>query len=237
MQPLSNHPAIQLTNISKRIKDRTILNNVSFEMPEGMIYGISGPNGSGKSMLLRVICGLVLPEKGRVEVLGDLIGIDREFPRHTGILIETPGFLNNYSGQDNLRLLGMINGQVNRAEISQILSTVGLDPDDKRPVRTYSTGMRQRLGLAQALMENPRLLILDEPTNGLDRQGVKEMHQVLKDLNAGGVSILISSHSKEELERLCRRTYWMERGTLEPLWDREEGRLLVDEEDTQTLPH
>jgi ABC-2 type transport system ATP-binding protein len=223
-------PAIKVTNVTKTIKNRTLLDNVSFELPEGMIYGISGPNGSGKSMMLRVICGLVIPDQGDIEVLGDQIGKRREFPHQTGALIETPGFLNQYSGRENLRLLGMINGQITMADIRRILTVVGLDPDDKRPVRTYSTGMRQRLGLAQALMENPRLLILDEPTSGLDRAGVKEMHQKLKEFNTSGGSILLTSHSKEELELLCHRIFWVENGKIYALWDIEAGQLPDEDE-------
>lgn len=207
---------IEVENVSKVIKGRRVLEDVSLQVPEGRIYGISGPNGSGKSMLLRVICGLVIPNEGAVRVFGKTIGKEREFPPDTGALIETPGFLPGYSGMDNLRLLAMIRGQVSRQEIAEVIRKVGLDPLDRRPVRTYSTGMRQRLGLAQALMEGPRLLLLDEPTNGLDRQGVQDVHQLLRDLRRNGTTILLTSHSREEMRELCDAVFQMERGHLGP---------------------
>lgn len=207
---------IEVENVSKTIKGKMVLENVSLRVPAGHIYGISGPNGSGKSMLLRVICGLVIPDKGTVRVFGKTIGKEREFPSDTGALIETPGFLPAYSGMENLRLLAMIRGQVSRQEIAEVMRMAGLDPDDRRPVRTYSTGMRQRLGLAQALMERPRLLLLDEPTNGLDRQGVQDVHQLLRELRQDGTTILLTSHSREEILELCDAEFWMERGRLKP---------------------
>lgn len=208
--------AIEVENVSKTIKGRQVLDRVSLQVPTGRIYGISGPNGSGKSMLLRVICGLVIPHEGTVRVFGKTIGKEQEFAPDTGILIETPGFLPGYSGIDNLRLLAMIRAQVSRQEIAEIIRKVGLDPTDRRPVRTYSTGMRQRLGLAQALMERPRLLLLDEPTNGLDRQGVQDIHRLLRELKGDGTTILLTSHSREEIEGLCDAEFRMERGHLEP---------------------
>ncbi|MBI4760792.1 MAG: ABC transporter ATP-binding protein [Chloroflexota bacterium] len=206
---------IEVEKVTKTIKGRLVLKDVSLQVPAGQIYGISGPNGSGKSMLLRVICGLVIPQSGRVEVFGYRIGTEKEFPPETGALIETPGFLPGYSGMDNLLFLAMIRNQITRDEIAEVIRLVGLDPDDPRPVRVYSTGMRQRLGLAQAIMEKPKLLILDEPTNGLDRQGVADIHALLMQLNQKGVTILLTSHSTEELQSLCGKTYWMENGILQ----------------------
>lgn len=203
---------IEVEKVSKTIKGRQVLKDVSLQVPEGQIYGISGPNGSGKSMLLRVICGLVIPQKGSVRIFGNLIGVDKEFPPDTGALIETPGFLLGYSGMDNLLFLAMIRNQITRDEIAEIIRLVGLVPEDPRPVRMYSTGMRQRLGLAQAIMEKPKLLILDEPINGLDRQGVNDIHNLLMQLKSEGITILLTSHSAEELENLCDQTYWMENG-------------------------
>jgi ABC-2 type transport system ATP-binding protein len=184
------------------------------EVPVGQIYRLSGPNGAGKSIFLRVICGLVRPDEGGVSVFGEKIGKDVEFPRETGALIESPGLLPHYSGFENLRLLAMIHNQVAREDIAVTMRLVGLDPNDRRPVRTYSTGMCQRLGIAQALMEKPRLLLLDEPTTSLDRDGVRDVHRLLLDLRSTGVTILLTSHSQAELQALCDTTFVMERGRL-----------------------
>ncbi len=206
--------AIRLEAVSKTIRERCILDNVFLEVPHGVIYGIRGPNGVGKSMLLRIICGLVFPTHGTVCVLGHIIGKDREFPENTGALIDTPGFLPHHSGRKNLELLAMIRNQISSNDIREAMLQVGLEPDDTRPVRQYSTGMRQRLGLAQAIMENPQLLILDEPTRGIDLQGVSDIHQLLKSLSAQGVTILLSSHSEDETRELCDKTFLLEHGGL-----------------------
>jgi len=206
--------AIAVEGVSKQIGDHLILDGVYLNVPPGKIFGISGPNGSGKSMLLRVICGLVRPTRGRVWAFGKEIGKEVEFPDETGVLIETPGFLPHYSGSRNLQLLAMIRNRISREDIADTIRFVGLDPKDPKPVRTYSTGMRQRLGIAQAIMENPRLLLLDEPTNGLDREGIKDVHRLLKELRADGVTILLTSHSREEIDELCDAEFVMENGRL-----------------------
>ncbi len=206
---------IAVQDVTKRIGKRTILDRISLSVPVAQIYGISGPNGAGKSVLLRVISGLVRASEGEVIVFGERIGQDTEFPRLTGILIDRPGFLSNYSGLKNLELLASIRNQITRDEIISVLDIVGLSPEDTRVTRTYSTGMLQRLGIAQAIMEKPKLLLLDEPTNSLDRQGVSDIHAILKRLRLEGVTILLTSHSTEELESLCDVVYWIERGRLE----------------------
>ncbi len=206
--------AIAVEGVSKQIGDRLILDGIHLNVPAGKIFGISGPNGSGKSMLLRVICGLVRPTRGRVWVFGREIGKDVEFPNETGVLIETPGFLPHYSGLRNLQLLAMIRNKISSEDIVNTIRLVGLDPFEPKPVRTYSTGMRQRLGIAQAIMENPKLLLLDEPTNGLDREGIKDVHRLLKKLRADGVTILLTSHSREEIDELCDTEFVMENGRL-----------------------
>lgn len=205
---------IAVTDVSKQIGNQRVLDNVNLQVPTGQIYGLSGPNGSGKSMLLRVICGLVHPTAGEVRVFGARIGSDVEFPRDTGALIETPGFLPNYGGLKNLQLLAMIRNCITKQDIVSTIRRVGLNPDDPRPVRTYSTGMRQRLGLAQALMEKPRLLLLDEPTNSLDLDGIREIHRLLKELKLQGVTILLTSHSQEEIQALCDAAFMMDKGRL-----------------------
>ncbi|MDH5506974.1 MAG: ATP-binding cassette domain-containing protein [Anaerolineae bacterium] len=214
MQPGTVNSVISVMGVSKRIGKRQILDEVDLEVPAGKIYGISGQNGAGKSMLLRVICGLVHPSQGTVSVFGEQIGKETEFPKETGALIDRPGFLLNYSGPRNLELLAMIRDVVTKHQISEALRLVGLDPHDGRPVRTYSTGMRQRLGIAQAIMEKPQLLLLDEPTNGVDREGVRELHQFFKGLKANGVTILLTSHSREELHELCDDAFLVEQGRL-----------------------
>lgn len=206
--------AIRLDKVSKQIKGHQILEDVSLVMPSGVIYGIRGPNGAGKSILLRIICGLVFPTRGIVEVMGQIIGQEREFPENTGALIDTPGFIPHHSGRKNLELLAMIRNQIGPDDIREAMLRVGLDPDDRRPVRQYSTGMRQRLGLAQAIMEHSRLLILDEPTRGIDTQGTSDVHQLLRNLRDQGVTILLTSHSEDEVRVLCDKLFLLDHGSL-----------------------
>lgn len=216
MSAKDDSSAIQVTGVSKRIGSRSILEDVHLQVPAARIYGISGQNGSGKSILLRIICGLVRPTQGQVRVFGEQIGKEVEFPQATGALIESPGFLPNYSGLANLHLLAMIRDQITRKDLAATIQAVGLDPEDNRPVRTYSTGMRQRLGIAQALMEHPRLLTLDEPSNGLDLDGIRDVHRLLKALHSEGVTILLTSHSREEIRDLCDVAFFMDKGHLFP---------------------
>lgn len=208
--------AIEVEGVSKQIGRRKVLDDVTFVVAPGERVGLVGPNGAGKSMLLRVICGLVRPSAGRVRVWGREIGRDVEFPPDTGALIETPGFLPQYSGFRNLWLLAMIRNAISPDEVRAAMQRVGLDPDDPRPVRAYSTGMRQRLGLAQAIMEKPRLLLLDEPTSNIDPEGMEEIHRLLLALNREGTTLVITSHRLAEVERLCERVYEMDRGRLRP---------------------
>ncbi len=205
---------VSVKNVTKRIGHRVVLERVSLEVPAAKIYGISGPNGAGKSMLLRIISGLVRPSEGEAAVFGEKIGQDTEFPQQTGILIERPGFLPNYSGIKNLELLALIRNRITKEDIISTLKLVGLDPYDTRSVKTYSTGMLQRLGIAQAIMEKPKLLLLDEPTNGLDLEGIKDVHRLLKELRFDGVTILLTSHSRQEIDELCDAEFLMENGCL-----------------------
>lgn len=207
--------AVVLKNVTKVIRGRTILDDVSFQVPYAKIYGITGPNGSGKSMLLRTICGFILPTEGEVFVFGERIGKDVEFPRDTGALIERPGFLTYLSGKKNLELLASIQNKIGEERIVEVLKLVGLDPDDNRPVRTYSMGMLQRLGIAQALMENPKLVVLDELTSNLDRQGIASIHNLIKELNSERVTFILTSPNEKELERICDKIFWIENGHIE----------------------
>lgn len=206
--------AVKVENVSKTIKGHLVLDRVSLEVPKGKIYGLVGPNGSGKTMLLRIICGLVRPTNGRVVVFGEEIGKDRSFPKSIGAIIEKPGFLPHLSGMENLRLLAMIRKLITKEEIAQVIRLVGLDPNLKKPVKAYSLGMKQRLGIAQAIMENPELLVLDEPTNGLDSAGVKDVRDILQQQAAKGVTVLLASHNSEDVAVLCDRVYRMENGRI-----------------------
>ncbi len=209
-------PAIALEDVVKHFGDQPVLNGVNLVVPQGVVYGISGHNGAGKSMLLRIISGLVRPTAGQVRVFGAAIGSDVEFPPMTGVMIDRPGFLPQYSGLRNLQLLAMIRNQISQGEIAAVMQRVGLDPTDRRPVRTYSMGMRQRLGLAQAIMECLRLLLLDEPTNAIDPDGRQSIYALLRELRAEGITILLTSHSAEELNALCDRVFVMRNGALAP---------------------
>ena len=175
-----------------------------------------GRNGSGKTMLMKCICGFVKPTSGEIQVDGQVIGKDIDFIPNAGIIIETPGFIPNYSGYKNLQLLASIQNRIDKTRIREVMQMVGLDPDMKRSVKKYSLGMRQRLGLAQAIMEDPSVLVLDEPFNGLDKEGVVEMRQYLLQLKDAGKAIMVCSHSSEDIAVLCDRVYEMEHGKLTP---------------------
>ena len=205
---------IEVKNVSLTLQKTPILKNIDISFEKGKIHGLIGRNGSGKTMLMKCICGFVRPTSGEIFVDGKKIGKDCDFPDNTGIIIETPGFIPYYSGFKNLKLLADLHGKISKEDIRNTMKTVGLDPELKRHVRKYSLGMRQRLGLAQAIMENPDLLILDEPMNGLDKDGVKDMRQYLLDLKAQGKTILIASHSAEDIDVLCDTVSEMDKGVL-----------------------
>ncbi len=208
---------IDVKNISLILQKNDILKNVSVHFERGKIHGIIGRNGSGKTMLMKCICGFVKPNSGEILVGGKRIGKDCDFPDNTGIIIETPGFIPYYSGYKNLKLLADLRGKISSDEIKNAMQKVGLDPNLKRRVGKYSLGMRQRLGLAQAIMENPELLILDEPMNGLDKDGVRDMRQYLLNLKEQGKTILIASHSAEDIDLLCDTVCEMDKGVLTAL--------------------
>ncbi len=210
----NNTNAIKVLSVIKTIRNRLILDDVSLHVEAGEFAGIYGVNGSGKSMLLRVISGLVLPDSGTVHVFGRQVGRDIEFPPDLGAMIDGPGFLLDRSGFYNLQLLASIRNLISPQRITEVLEMVGLNPNDKRPVKTYSTGMRQRLGIAQAIMEHPRLLLLDEPTSALDSEGSRQIENILKQMQKQGVTILIVSHKASELVSLCDNLYKMHEGKL-----------------------
>ncbi len=208
---------IQLKNVSLTIKKTKILKSISITFEDGKIHGLIGRNGSGKTMLMKCICGFIKPTEGAIFVADKQIGKDCDFPDSVGIIIETPGFIPYYSGYRNLKLLADLNRKIDKEKIRNTMQMVGLDPDLKRHVKKYSLGMRQRLGLAQAIMENPDLLILDEPMNGLDKDGVSDMRKYLLNLKEQGKTILIASHSAEDIEILCDTVCEMDKGVLTKL--------------------
>ena len=206
--------AIIIKNATKKFKEAVVLNDISVSFRRGQIHGLIGRNGSGKTMLMKCICRLVPLTSGEISVNDKIIGKDTDIPKNVGIIIETPGFLHGYSAYSNLKFLAAINSKIGKAEIRNAINSVGLDPNDKKKVGKFSLGMRQRLGLAQAIMENPDLLILDEPMNGLDKDGVHDMRKYLLDLKAQGKTILVASHSAEDIDILCDTVYEIDKGVI-----------------------
>ncbi len=209
--------SVQMTTI--RIKDatkiygeQTVLDHVSLEMKSGVIYGFVGQNGSGKTVLFKCICGFTKLTKGSIEVLGKVVGEDVDMAENVGAIIENPGFLANYNAFKNLKFLAALTNKIDDAEIRRNIAQVGLDPYSKKKVGKFSLGMRQRLGIAQAIMEQPDILILDEPFNGMDKNGTKEIRELLLHMKEEGKTILLASHSAEDIEILCDEVYEMEMG-------------------------
>lgn len=198
---------IVIDKLTKSFKGKTVLEDVNMQLQEGRIYGIVGDNGSGKTVLLKLICGFMKPDSGTVTVNGKVIGKDADFPENTGIIIEAPGFLPNYSGMKNLEYLASIRGKIGKEQIEAAMKTVGLDPSSKLRVGKYSLGMKQRLGIAQAIMEDQQLLILDEPMNALDKDAVEEMRRLFLRFKASGKTMLIVSHNEGDISTLCDEVY------------------------------
>ena len=205
---------ITIKDISLNIKKKIILNNINISVNDGECFGLVGRNGSGKTMLMKVICGFVPQSSGEVSVNGIVIGKDADFPPSVGIIIETPGFLPAKSGFENLRNLAALNNKIDAEKIRETMSFLGLDPDSRLHVSKYSLGMKQRLGLAQAIMEDPEVLILDEPFNGLDMSGVADMRRYLNEIKKKGKTMIISSHNKEDIEILCDKYIVMDKGEI-----------------------
>ena len=205
---------ISVNQLTKVYGTHTVLSQVTVRFLPGTIYGIVGSNGCGKTTLMRCICGFSRPTSGTVAVMDKLLGKDVDFAPSTGVIIDTPGFLSHESGLKNLERLAAISGAADKARVAEIIYHVGLDPTSKKPVGKYSLGMRQRLGIAQALMENPNILILDEPFNGLDKQGTADVHALLQTQKAEGKCILLASHSAADIEKACDIVYEMENGQL-----------------------
>lgn len=205
---------IRLTNVVKKFKDMVALNEITVGFEEGKIHGIIGRNGSGKTVMMKCICGLMHQDSGEIVVQGKQVGKEVDIPNGIGAIIEAPGFLPNFSGYHNLKFLAAINRKIDNKSICRAMEMVGLDPTSKKHVGKYSLGMRQRLGLAQAIMEDPDILLLDEPMNGLDKRGVNEMRQLFLKLRKKGKTILIASHSTEDISILCDTVLEMDAGNI-----------------------
>lgn len=206
--------AIEVENVTKAFKETVAVNDVTVSFEKGKIHGIIGRNGSGKTVLFKCIAGLMPVTKGEITVLGEKMGDGKRVPKSLGAIIETPGFLPNCSGYRNLYYLMELSGKADKEKIRAAIKLVGLDPDSKKHVGKYSLGMRQRLGLAQAIMEDPELIILDEPMNGLDKNGVAEMRQLLLQLKEQGKTILIASHNPDDTRILCDTLHEMDAGIM-----------------------
>jgi len=206
--------AISVQDVYKKFGEETVLTGVSHDFEEGRIHGIVGNNGSGKTVLMKCICGFLLPDKGKILVNYRQVGKDMDFPENIGLIIETPGFLPNLSGLKNLQILASLKRKIGTGTIKETIRRVGLDPDMKKSVGKYSLGMRQRLGIAQAIMENPSILILDEPFNGLDKSGVKDMRELIKELREQGKTIILASHNQIDIDELCDTVCVMDAGVL-----------------------
>ena len=222
-------PVLEVLGLKKRIGLKTIVEDISFDMHEGEIIGLLGPNGSGKTTIMRMLVGLTKTTKGEVYCFEKPLGLGKvKMLKEVGAMIETPEFYNYMSGWSNLKQMARVCGKkVSRARMKELVEFVGLSKVIRKKVKTYSLGMRQRLGLAQALLNDPKILILDEPVNGLDPQGVQDFRNKLKEIAATGVSILISSHLLDEIEKVSDRVIVIEKGRI--IADDKLDRLVADE--------
>lgn len=205
---------VRIERVTKKIRKNVILDNISMEMHGGRIYGLKGKNGAGKTMLMRSICGLIIPNEGFVRINDDIIGKNISFPPSIGALLENPSFIDNYTGFKNLKMLADIKKKIGEDQIKETLKRVGLEPEDKRTYRKYSLGMKQRLGIAAAIMEEPDIIILDEPINALDENGASLVRDILHDLRNNGCLIIIACHDTDELRFLSDEIYTLSDGKL-----------------------
>lgn len=205
---------INIENVSKQIKGVPILNEITMQLKSGTTTGFQGINGSGKTMLMRTICGLVKPTGGSIAIDGKVLWKDISFPPSIGVLIENPAFLDGYSGFDNLKMLAQIKNIISDQDISNVITRVGLDPSSKKKYKTYSLGLKQRLGIAAAIMEKPSIVLLDEPTNALDTAGINLIKDILLQEKQRQALIVISCHDKEVLEELSDEIYLIESGSV-----------------------
>ena len=205
---------VEVNDYSKTIKGVDVLKDINVAFKSGIVYGLKGKNGSGKTMLMRAICGLIKPTKGSVVIDGKTLGKDMSFPDSIGVLIENPSFLPGCTGYENLEILASIQRKIGREEICEAMIAVGLRPEDKRKYRKYSLGMKQKLGIAAAVMEHPDIIILDEPINAIDEEGVVLVEKLLEHEKKRGAVIIVACHDKEEMERLADEVICIEDGKI-----------------------
>ncbi|MFC4388323.1 ABC transporter ATP-binding protein [Gracilibacillus marinus] len=199
--------AIELSNVTKSFKGKTILKEINLTIKKGQTIGVVGANGSGKSVLFKLIAGFTRPDKGEIYIRDEKLGRDIDFPNNVGVLINSPGFIGIYTAFQNLQFLAKIKNTIDDDKIVNTLKAVGLDPNDKSKVRVYSTGMKKKLGIAQAIMENQDIIILDEPFNALDMKTYKDIKDIIKDQQKKGHTVLLTSHNHADIEELCDDTY------------------------------
>ncbi len=205
---------VEIIDYNKTIRGRQILKDINLVMESGKVYGLRGTNGSGKTMLMRAISGLILPTSGNVLIDGKEINKDISFPESMGLFLEYSAFVKGYTGIENLKMIASIKKKADVQRIRECIKLVGLDPDDKRTFRKYSLGMKQKLGIACAIMENPDLLILDEPFNALDEKGIEVVKKIIKDFKANNALVIVSCHDKEELNNISDEIYEMYEGEI-----------------------
>ncbi|ALF10885.1 ABC transporter ATP-binding protein [Parageobacillus thermoglucosidasius] len=208
---------ISLKNVSKAYKGLTLFDGVDLNVEKGKIYGIVGPNGSGKSVLFKMICGFVFPDEGTIIVEGVEIGKGKRFPDNFGIIIDRPGYIANKTGFQNLKELALIRGKISDEKIFETMEMVGLQPHAKQKVKHYSLGMKQKLAIAQAIMEDQQVLILDEPFNALDAESVDRIRNLLLSFKNEGRTILLTSHNQEDINILCDHVFRINKHKLEPV--------------------
>ena len=210
--------AIEVIDVSKSFKDHTVLKNINLTVNKGEICGIIGRNGSGKTVLLKCICKIFLEDSGEIYILGENTTKTTSIIKNLGVLIETPAFLENFSGYWNLKFLADLSHKIGKKEVQAILRVVGLEEAQNKKVKNYSLGMKQRLAIAQTIMENQTILILDEPMNGLDKKGVSQMREIFLEYKKKGNSILMATHNPQDVEILCDHVYEMDDGVIERLY-------------------
>jgi ABC-2 type transport system ATP-binding protein len=210
---------MELRNISKQFSGRMVLDGISLTIEKGTTIGLVGENGSGKSVLFKILCGFVKPDQGQVFIQGKELGQKDDFPENMGVFINSPGFIGMYNGYKNLEFLANIRGVIGEKEIKETMQKVGLDPANKTKVDNYSLGMKQKLGIAQAIMESQEILILDEPFNALDFKTYNDTKEIIRILQAEGKTILLTSHNYDDVEQLCSTVFIIHEGKLLELTD------------------